>query len=130
MSDDNSHADLKFLLGLFIGGIIGAVIIFFLGTKEGKKTGKMLEEKGKDLLSDLEEKVTDLEEKGEDLLSQGEEEAQKVIQQVEEKKEQVTIDATEKIDSALAHIEKMQEQGAQTTAELRKRLFKNTPKKR
>ena len=123
MSEDNSHGDLKFLLGLFIGGIIGAVIIFFLGTKEGKKTTKILEEKSKDIVDDIEEKVMDLEEKGEEI-------KEKVFEQIEEKKEVVTQDATEKLDSALAHIEKIQEEGIQTTAELRKRLFRNIPKKR
>jgi gas vesicle protein len=123
MSDDNAHGDLKFMLGLFIGGIIGAVVIFFLGTKEGKKTSKLLEEKGRDLVDDIEDKVTDLGEKGKDI-------KEKVIEQIEEKKEEVSETATEKLDSALADIEKIQEQGIKTTADLRKRIFRNTPKKR
>jgi gas vesicle protein len=123
MSENNSHSDLKFLLGLFIGGIVGAVIIFFLGTKEGKKTSQLLEEKGRDLVDDIEDKVAGLEEKGKDI-------KEKVIEQIEEKKEEVSETATEKLDSALADIEKIQEQGIKTTADLRKRIFRNVPKKR
>ena len=130
MSEENSHGDLKFLLGLFIGGIIGAVIIFFLGTKEGKKTGRMLEEKGKDLVDVVEEKVMEIEENGEELLKQSEIIKENVVAQIKEKKEELTQTTSEKLDTALAHIEEMQEQGAATTAELRKHLFKNIPKKR
>jgi gas vesicle protein len=130
MSEDNSHADLKFLLGLFIGGIIGAIIIFFLGTKEGKKTSKYLEEKGKDLVDDIGEKVSELEEKGEELVEQSEVIKENVMSEVDQKKDELTQATSEKLDTALAHIEKIQTESAQTTAELRKRLFKNIPKKR
>jgi gas vesicle protein len=130
MSEENSHSDIKFLLGLFIGGIIGAVIIFFLGTKEGKKTGKLLEEKGKDIVDDISEKVSELEEKGKELIEQTEVIKENVVAEVEEKKEELTQATSEKLDTALAHIEKIQTESAQTTAELRKRLFKNIPKKR
>ena len=45
MSEDthNHGADTKFLFGFFLGGILGAIIIFLVGTKEGKKTTKILE---------------------------------------------------------------------------------------
>ena len=57
------HRDGKFWFGFFMGGLIGAIVLFFLGTKEGKRTGKLLEDKGKDLLDDLEGKLEDLEKK-------------------------------------------------------------------
>lgn len=104
MSDDQ-RADGKFLFGFFVGGLIGALTIFFLGTKEGKKTGKLLHDKGEELIDDVQDKISDLEKKGEDT-------------------------AAEKLESALAHIEALQEHGRQTTANLRKRIFKNLPKKR
>lgn len=100
-NEEHHHGDFRFLLGFFIGGLIGAVVIFLLGTKEGKKTAKSLEEKGKDLLDSL-----------------------------GERKEELTESATEKLDDALAHIEKMQEQGRETTAQLRKNLFKNLPRRK
>jgi gas vesicle protein len=130
MSEEHSHGDAKFLFGLFIGGIIGAFMIFFLGTKEGKKTSKILEEKGKNLVDDIEEKVSQLEEHGKELLEQSEVIKENVVAEVEEKKDEITQSTSEKLDTALAHIEKIQTESAQTTAELRKRLFKNIPKKR
>jgi len=123
MSEHEGHGDFKFLLGLFFGGIIGAVIIFFLGTKEGRKAGKELKEKGEEAFDDISDKFTELEKKGEEIKDQ-------VGQKLEEKKEVITEVATEKIDTALAQIEQLQAQGQQTTAELRKRLFRNLPPKK
>ena len=86
MSDDHSRGDLKFFFGLFLGGVIGALVIFFLGTKEGKKAGKMLEEKGKDALDDIKSRVGDLESKGKELLEKGNEIKEQVVETIEEKK--------------------------------------------
>lgn len=127
MSEGNRH-DVKFWIGFFIGGFIGAVVLFFLGTKEGKKTGKALESRGRDLLDELLEKLEMLERKGKQLVCEGEEIKENVIEAIEEKKEDLTETTTEKIDSALAHIEVLQERGRETTAALRRR-FKNIPKK-
>ena len=130
MSEEHKGGDAKFLFGFFLGGILGALIIFFLGTKEGKKAGKLIEEKGKDILDTIGEKVNEIETKGEELVKQGEVVREQVLEEIEEKKEELTESVTEKLDTALEHIEKMQEQGAQTTADLRKRLFKNIPRKK
>lgn len=129
MSENQQHTDGKFILGLFVGGLLGALIIFFLGTKEGKRAGKLLEKKGEDILDDLQDKVEDLEEKGKELVKKGEVVKDELLEHLEEKKDELTADATEKLDSALAHIEALQERGRETTASLRKRLFKNLPKK-
>jgi gas vesicle protein len=127
MTDE--HRDGKFWFGFFAGGLIGAVVLFFLGTKEGKKAGRLLEDKGKDLLGDLEDHLSELEKKGKELARQGEDIKDEVMETIEEKKEILTEGATEKLDTALAHIEKLQEQGLQTTSTLRKHIFKNIPKK-
>jgi len=126
--NSNEH-DGKFLVGLFLGGLLGAVILFLLGTKEGKHAGKLLEERGKDLMDDLEDRIGDLEKKGKELVRQGEDIKDEVMETIEDKKEELTQGATEKLDTALAHIEKLQEQGLQTTTSLRKHIFKNIPKK-
>lgn len=128
MSDEHSH-DGKFLFGFFIGGLIGALVIFFLGTKEGKKTGKLLESKRRDLVDELEERLDELQSKGKELVRQGEVMKEKVMDTIGDKKDEVTEAAAEKIDIALAHIQEMQQKGAETTATLRKQ-FKNLPKKR
>ncbi|MBI5620026.1 YtxH domain-containing protein [Candidatus Gottesmanbacteria bacterium] len=127
MSED--HHDGKFLFGFFIGGIIGALTIFFLGTKEGQRTGKLLKRKGEDLLDDVQDKIDELEKKGKELVKEGEAIKEQMLENLEEKKEAVTETAAEKLDTALAHIEELQEHGRQTTASLRRRLFKNLPKK-
>src|SRR5471030_1325085 len=124
MSEDHHNPDVKFLLGFFLGGIIGAIVIFLIGTKEGKKTTKILEEKGRDFVDDLEDRLKDLESQGKELAKKSEELKEQVVETIEDKKETITKETTEKIDTALAHIEAMQEHGRETTANLRKRLFK------
>lgn len=125
----HAHRDGKFWVGFFIGGLLGAILLFFLGTKEGKKTGKLLEHKGKDILDELGEKLEALEQKGKELAKQGEAIKDDVIEHLENKKEQLTDRASEKLESALTHIEKLQEEGLETTKTLRRRIFKNLPKK-
>lgn len=130
MSEEQHHGtDIKFLAGFFIGGLLGALIIFFLGTKEGKKAGKMLQQKGEDVVDELEEKVEELEKKGKELVRHGEAVKEQVLEKLEDSKEELSELATKKLDSALAHIETIQEHGVETTASIRKRLFKNLPKK-
>lgn len=122
MSEEHHGTDIKFLAGFFIGGLLGAAIIFFLGTKEGKKARKVIQD-------ELEDKVQDLEQKGKELARQGEEIKEQVLEKLEDKSEEFTETATKKLDSALAHIEEIQEHGLDTTSSIRKRLFKNLPKK-
>ena len=125
MNENEHHhqGDFRFFLGFFIGGLIGAVIIFLLGTKEGKKAKNALEEKGKDILDDFHDQINELEKKGTKI-------KEEVAERLMDKKEDIAESATEKLDDALAHIEKIQEQSMETTALLRKKLFKNLPKKR
>ena len=121
--------DIKFLAGFFIGGLLGAATIFFIGTKEGKKAAKLLRHKGEEVIDELEDQVEELEQKGKELAKQGEVIKEQVIEKLEDKKEELTETATKKLDSALAHIEELQEHGLDTTTSIRKRLFKNLPKK-
>ena len=126
---DHQNADGKFLFGFFIGGLLGALVIFFLGTKEGKKAGRDLERKGKDILDELEDRLDELQTKGKDLVRQGEKIKEHMMDTIEDKKEEMSESAVERIDTALAHLEELQQQGAETTATLRKR-FKNLPKRK
>lgn len=126
MSDNNQNG--KFMFGFFLGGLIGALVVFFLGTKEGKKVEKLLEHKGKDVLDELDEKLEELEQSGRDLVKKGEAIKEHVMDTFEDKKEEMTEATVEKIDTALAHIEALQHKGVETTATLRKK-FKNLPKK-
>lgn len=128
MSDQQQH-DNKFMFGFFLGGIIGALIIFFLGTKDGKKLSSQLKTRGKSVLDDLEDRLDELQEKGKELVKHGRELKDEMIDTLEEKKEEVTQATVEHVDQALAHIEELQKQSVETTANLRKKIFKNLPKK-
>ncbi len=126
---NNERPDSKFLLGFFIGGLIGAVIIFFLGTKEGKKAGKLIEKKGKEALDDLEERVGDLEEKGKELIARGEEIKDQVVERIKDKADEVKEDTAKRLDSALEKLEDVQKDTLHTTTTIRKH-FVNLPKKK
>lgn len=126
MSDERN--DGKFMFGFFLGGLIGALIIFFLGTKEGKKAEKLFQAKGKDILEELEDKLDELQQKGKEYVRQGEALKEQVMDTFEEKKEEMTDTAVAKIGSALERMEELQQKGVETTASLRKK-FKNLPKK-
>lgn len=124
---DNSNG--KFLAGLFVGGLIGAGIIAVLGTKEGKKTAKLLEEKGKDALELLQDKLEEIEKKGKELVKEGQALEQQMIEKLGDEKEVIVEKVAERLDDTLAHIEAIQERGRETTANIRKRFFKNLPKR-
>jgi gas vesicle protein len=125
MSD---HDDNKFWFGFFLGGILGAIVLFFVGTKEGKKTGKVLQTRGEDLIDTIQERLEELKDKGRELAKEGEELKEQVMEKFDDRKDKLTKDVTQKIDTALAHIEEIQEHGRETTASIRK-AFKNLPKK-
>ncbi len=125
----NENRDNKFMIGFFIGGLIGAGLMFLMGTKEGKKVEKMIEKKGKETLDDLEEKVDELKEKGEELIKKGEAIKEQFMEQIEDKKEDLTEEASKRLDNALASVVEVQEKGVTATTNLRKRLFKNVPKR-
>ena len=128
MNNDRGNSDGKFIFGLFLGGLLGALTVFFVGTPEGKKAGKAIGKKGKELLGDLEDRVDDLQERGRQLLEQGEVLKEELREKLEEKKEELSAEAVEKIDRALENFESIQHKGIETTENLRKQ-FKNIPKK-
>ncbi len=66
---------------------------------------------------------------GKKVVHEGEEVKEEIVEKLENKKEELTNSTTEKLDTALAHIEALQEHGRDVTEKLRKRLFKNIPKK-
>ena len=141
MSDTTSrpHPDNSFWAGLFLGGILGGLIIALLGTEKGKKLVKKIEEEGLDFLDEtkdkIAEKIPELEHKGQELVERGKELVQegrnleeKLAEKIVEAKADMTQQALAQADSALEHIEKLQQHGRNATAELRKRLFKNITK--
>lgn len=127
---NNEHnRDGKFWIGFFIGGFIGALTLFFYGTKDGKRTGKLLSDRGKDILGELEEKLDTFKKKGKELAQKGSEIGEEAVERIEKGKDVIVEASESRIEEALAHIEALQERGRETTASLRRRLFKNLPKK-
>ncbi|MFC1626570.1 hypothetical protein ACFL1P_00035 [Patescibacteria group bacterium] len=129
MSDEEKQGG-KFTLGFFFGGLLGAIIIFFLGTKEGKQAGKKFEKKGRVLLDELSKALEELETKEKEIVTKSEEIKVQVEENIQEAKQEATKETTKELDTALTHIEELQERGRKTTANLRKRIFKNLPKKK
>ncbi len=145
------HDNNQFWIGLFLGGIVGAFMIVLMGTEKGKKLAQKLQEEGFDLWEDtkdsvgekleaVQERVADeaevmrtkgaeLIQKGREMLESGKEIQEELLAKAQDLKEEVTTQVETRADQALAHIEELQERGRQTTADLRKRLFKNIPKK-
>lgn len=128
MADSPKH-DGKFWFGFFLGGLIGAITLFFLGTKEGQKAGKKIKDHSDDLLDEITSRLEILKDKGRELEAQGKELKEAVAGSVTEGKDKAAKDLVAKLDQTLAHIEEIQERGRKTTAGIRKGLFRNTPKK-
>jgi gas vesicle protein len=55
--DNNNQNNGKFFSGFLIGFIVGAAVVFFLGTKKGKRLLKTISEKGINNISNLLEKA-------------------------------------------------------------------------
>ena len=127
-NDEHHHNEGKFFFGLFLGGLIGALTIFFVGTPEGKKAGKAIGKKGKELYEDVLDRVGELEEKGKELVARGEDLKDELREKFENKKEELTQDTVNRIDTVLTNIESLQQKGIETTENLRKQ-FRNIPKK-
>ena len=125
---NEERTDFKFWVGLFIGGLIGALTVFFVGTKEGKKAGKYLGQKGKEVLGDIEDQIDDLRESGEELIEKGEALKHELVKEFEHKKNAVSKGVTREVGRALTNLEEVQKTGLKQTAQL-KRHFTNLPKK-
>lgn len=129
MSEEHRQ-DPRFWFGFFLGGLLGAIVLFFVGTKEGQKTGKKIRETGEDFVDDLQGRLEDLKQKGRELAEESETLKEELAVKIGQEKEKLTEDVTKKLDDVLTHIEAIQERGRRTTASIRKGLFKNTPPKK
>lgn len=128
MSENKNNCG-NFWLGFFLGGLIGAFIIFLLGTKQGKKILEEIVEKAETYEEELEEKVSKLQKKGEDLLQEAEEVKEKVIKEVTDGKKTVSEVLVSKLDQTLTNIENIQKRGAAITSEIHHHYFKKDGKK-
>ena len=75
MENNNSNSGSKFINGFLLGALIGAGVVFLLGTKKGKKLLKTISEEGLGNISNILEKAEKFEEISND------EEVEKIIPQ-------------------------------------------------
>lgn len=118
----------NFWIGFFLGGIVGALIIFLMGTREGKKLADKLLEQAELYEEELEEKVAAIQKKGEELLSEVRDVKEKVVKRVEEGKSAATDTLVTKMDHALTKIEDIQKKGVALTEEMHHHYFKKNGK--
>lgn len=119
----------NFWVGFFLGGLVGAFIIFLMGTKQGKKLADQLVEEGEIYEEELEQKVATLQKKGEELLQEAKNVKNKVIKEVKTGKKEVTDNLMTKMDEALTKIEDIQKKGVEITSEVHHHYFKRNGKK-
>ena len=141
MSEENKDGKGSFWVGLMIGGFVSLGLIILLGSERGKKLLQKFQDEGiESLLGDakdeveekveiLKEKGAELAEKGQEFLDQSKNIQKEVVDTVTEAKADAAEIIAEKVDETLSHIEAIQEHGRQSTADLRRQLFKNIPKK-
>lgn len=120
MCDQNNRS---FFTGLIIGGIVGAGLVFLFGTGKGKKLRKEIEEKGNELLAELDNFLDKLEERGKELKKETEAVKEEIVEKAEEIRGKMGEEVIKKLDDTLANIEALQERGRQATAALRKKYF-------
>lgn len=126
-----------FWFGMFLGGLLGALLILILGTDKGRKLAQKLQKEGLEFIDDakdvvgkeVEDKVEVLRNKSAELFEKGKELEAEIVEAMGEAKADFSEAAAEKVDESLAHIEELQQHGRQSTQELRKKLFKNIPRK-
>ena len=57
MNNDTNKSSGNFFSGFLLGALIGAAVVFFLGTKKGKRILKTISEEGLDNISNILEKA-------------------------------------------------------------------------
>ena len=100
-----------FWVGIFIGGLLAAILLFLMTTKEGKKLAEKLMERIEDVVDDLENNLDEVKDKAVEI------------------KETMSEKGLEKLDTALTKLEEVQEQAQETTRNLRHRFFVKNGKK-
>jgi len=118
----------NFWFGFFFGGLIGAFIIFILGTREGKKLAKKLGDRVEDYEEDLEQKVAKLQRQGEDFLEQAKDVKARISEGLVDQKQEIAENIISKVDQTLTNIEEIQKKGVDLTEEIHNRYFKKNAK--
>lgn len=125
---ENKNENNNFWFGFLLGLLFGSAVLFFLGTKKGKKfIGKILE-KTENLEENLGKKKADKKTSEEDLLKSAEKIKKKVAEMAKDKKLKTPSSILDKVDSALNKLESVQKKGAKLTGDVRSKYFKKDGK--
>lgn len=119
----------NFWMGFVIGAVVGAVLIFLFGTKEGKKLMKLFEERSELFEEDLEQKITSLQNQGEEFLKKAEDVKAHIIKEVADGKNTISEQMVSRMDDTLTKIEDLQKKGVELTHDVRHNYFKRNGKK-
>lgn len=126
---NNEKGNNSFWIGFFLGGLVGAFIVFLMGTKQGKKLAEQIFDEVEIYEEELEEKVAKLQKKGEELLEEAQNVKEKMVAEVENRKKIVSDTLVNKMDDALTKIENIQKKGVELTQEVHHNYFKRNGKK-
>lgn len=126
---NNEKGNNYFWVGFFLGGLVGAFIIFLMGTKRGRKLACQLVEEAETYEEELEEKVAKLQKKGEAFLEEAKGIKDKVSSEIESGKRTVTESLAQKMDAALTKLENVQKKGVALTEDVHHHYFKRNGKK-
>ncbi|HUW21296.1 MAG TPA: YtxH domain-containing protein [Candidatus Bathyarchaeia archaeon] len=108
-----------FFSSFILGALVGAVLVFLFGTDEGKKIKDQLAQKGKELVDDLPEMISDLEKQGQEFV----ENTGDVRRKLEAKARELSPKVKKEVEKSLSNIEEAQGKGHTITAAFRKHFF-------
>jgi len=117
------------LKGLLWGILLTIGALIFFETERGQKLKKKLKEEEIDLLEDLPGLIDKLEEKSEEWVNEASNLEKDLKEKTVEVGQSLAEEVGEKLDVSLGHIAALQEHGREITGGLKRRLFKNIPKK-
>lgn len=126
---NNEKGNNSFWVGFFLGGLVGAFIVFLMSTKQGKKLAEQVFDEVELYEEELEEKVAKLQKKGEELLEEAKDVKEKMVAEVVNGKKIVSDALANKMDDALTKIENIQKKGVELTQEVHHNYFKRNGKK-
>ena len=110
-----------FFKGFLLGALIGAGVVYFSATEEGKKNKEKIKKKGLEILKDLDKIADDLEDKGTNWVKKVED----FSHQAKDKAELYSDKTKEKIAQSLDNIGIIQQRGRQLADEARRYFTKD-----
>jgi len=117
MDNDNEKSNNGFWAGLFIGGLVGAGITYFLSSEDKEEARKILKEKAKDFFDNLTDFGEDLYKKGEKIEKRVEKRVSSAMDDAVEDAGEIVVDAQERA-KAIPEVAQQAIENVQKAAEL------------